>query len=135
MKLQNGFEIEGNISTSMVKLNDIWTQVLIVESALGVEQLRELFKDNNVIVEATETLETTYNTNGLIDVKTQDNKNYVWLYFVNSSSRELIKTVVEDVEKLKKDKADLQDQVVQTQVAMAELMETVATLQTGATNA
>ena len=42
---------------------------------------------------------------------------------------------MEDVEKLKKDKADLQDQVVQTQVAMAELMETVATLQTGATNA
>lgn len=136
MKLQNGFELQGVINIpQMIKLNDVWTQVLIIESVIEVEQLRELFKDNNIIVETTEITETTYTTDGLIDVKTQDGKSYAWLYFNNSSTRELVKTLAEDIEKLKQDKADLQNQVAQTQVAMAELMETVATLQTGATNA
>lgn len=38
------------------------------------------------------------------------------------------------IETLEKDKTELQTQVVQTQVAMAELLETVATIQ-GTTNA
>jgi hypothetical protein len=122
MKLQNGFELEGNINYVIVTISNKPTQVLIIESVLEIEQLRELFKDNNIIVDTTETIENIYNVGGLIDIKTQDGKNYVWLYFVNSSSRELVKTVIEDVEKLKQEKTELQ-------VAMAELMETVMTMQ------
>lgn len=99
MKLQNGFELEGNISTTMEKLNNIWMQVLIIESTLDTEQLRELFKDNNIIVDIIETIENTYNTGGLIDVKTQDNKNYVWLFFVNAISRESTQVVKNELQK------------------------------------
>ena len=105
MKLQNGFELNGNINTTMVKLNDTWNQILIVESSIEVEQLRELFKDNNVVVETTETLETTYNTGGLIDIKSQDNKNYVWLYFNYSYSKNI------DVEAIQKENLVLKEQI------------------------
>lgn len=81
MKLQNGFELEGNININPIYLNNKWSEILIIESTLEIDKLRELFKDNNIIINVNKDIETTYFTKGLIDVKSQDNKNYVWLYF------------------------------------------------------
>jgi hypothetical protein len=65
MKLQNGFELEGNINYVIVTISNKPTQVLIIESVLEIEQLRELFKDNNIIVDTKETIENIYNVGGL----------------------------------------------------------------------
>lgn len=114
MKLQNGFELEGNINLNQIFINDKWTQVLIIESALEVEKLRELFKENNIIIDTTETTETTYNTDGLIDIKSQDNKNYVWLYFKYSYTKNI---GIEDIQKeniiLKEQLSNLEDYILE----------------------
>ena len=94
MKLQNGFELQGNITTTMVLLNDRWTQVLIVESSIKTNKLRELFTKNDIITNAVNNIDTTYFTNGLIDIKSENNVNYVWLYFVNSTSQKTYETEI-----------------------------------------
>lgn len=102
MKIENGFELEGKMKYVMVKINNEWTKVLIIESDLEEKQLRELFKINNYIVESDNYQETTYFTNGLIDIKEnkEKTKRYVWLYFKNSISRDII--TKEEIEEIKK---------------------------------
>jgi hypothetical protein len=93
MILQNGFELDGNINTFKEQINNLWVEILIIETNLETNELRELFKNNNIIIENKGDIETTYFTNGLIDIKTQDSKNYVWLYFdhsnINNTNQEL----------------------------------------------
>lgn len=136
MKLQNGFELDGCCSNAMILINNEWTEILIVETSLEVEQARELFENNNTITLVTDTQEITHITNGLVDIKVQDNKSYVWLYFTNSTTRELIQTIKEDVLKLQQEKEDLQLALAETieqqasdklelQASMAELIESM----------
>lgn len=115
MRLENGYELEGNISNSMININNTWTKILIIETTLEKEKLRELFKNNSIITETIEAQEIIYYTDGLIDIKEDNNKSYVWLYFKNSTSRELIKETKENVEKLNKQLLETQNLVLELQ--------------------
>jgi hypothetical protein len=81
MKLQNGYELTGNISFSTININDEWTQILIIETDTTEDVARQLFESNNVISDIGDNATTIYYTKGLIDVKVDSNKSYVWLYY------------------------------------------------------
>ena len=112
MKLENGFKLEGVISNSIVQINDEWRKILIVKSDLEEKQLRELFKDNNYIINYDSHEETTYYTDGLICIKENidKNKRYVWLYFKNSTSRDIVTR--EEIEELKTNQEKTNDAIL-----------------------
>lgn len=103
--------------------------MIVIQNVIGTQEIvpkieivgEIVFIRNNII-------RTTFDTgNG--------NTNECWQYDeIQYDLREYLQLTSSKVETLEKDKAELQNQVTQNQVAMAELLETVATLQ-GAKNA
>jgi hypothetical protein len=100
MKLQNGYEVVGTIDIpTMIRINDEWVNVLIIETAMDATQASALFINNSSIVDTGDTSETIYFTDGLLDVKVANGKTYVWLKYIASNVNQLLQPQLEALQK------------------------------------
>jgi hypothetical protein len=100
MKLQNGFTLDGVINTpSMVNINNTWQNILIIETTIGTDQARVMFENNSLIIDITTDNEIRYFTDGLLDVKIDNGKTYVWLNYVSSAVIPLLQPQITALQK------------------------------------
>ena len=101
--LEDGFQTEGTIDNSIVKINNEWTKIIIIKTNLSIEEAENLFKDNRKFTYG----DMVYMADGYIKT-IQDGTTYTWLRFdynyLDDSKRK-----IEELE----EKQQVQDMVIE----------------------
>lgn len=102
--LEDGFQIEGTIDNSIVKINNEWTKIIIIKTNLSIEEAENLFKDNRIFIYG----DTVYMADGYIKTMQENSITYTWLRFdynyLDDSKRK-----IEELE----EKQQVQDMVIE----------------------